>query len=209
MLAKKFVRMDDKKEVIAMTRWNPEPTIDLLLEFRRRGLGIDLGKRFGEVRKLLLAGYGDRLARSGWDVEDVLQDVYLGLLTRNRGTCPWDPEKSSFGHYVHMVCGCIVSNYGRKVNRVRDREHIGMTDMDGLEVDAAEFAESPEMVSVETEIRDYLDKYLGGADRDVFEGLVQGEGRGSLRHRVGLDVRDYDASVAEVHRVVKEYFLGQ
>ena len=89
-------------------------------------VGIDLVHRSGEVRKLLFSGFGKRIFAAGYDPEDVLQEVYRGLLARNKGTCPWDPAKSSFGHYVHMVCGCVLSNYHRKQNRVRQFEQCGL-----------------------------------------------------------------------------------
>ena len=89
-------------------------------------LGVDLAVRGHEVRKLLYKGFGYRIHRRGFDIEDVLQEVYRGLLARNKGKCPFDPTKSSFGHYVHMVCGCILSNYERKMNRRREFEQVGM-----------------------------------------------------------------------------------
>ena len=104
-------------------------------------LGIDLVNRAHEVRKLLFAGFGSRIVAMGYDPEDVLQDVYKGLLARNLGTCPWDGQKSSFGHYVHMVCGCILSNYHRKYNRINQNERTGvfmMRDGGSCEVDLAE-----------------------------------------------------------------------
>jgi hypothetical protein len=92
-------------------------------------VGIDLAKRGHEVRKLFYAGYGRRVTRHGYDPEDVLQEVYQGLLVRNRGKCPFDPSKSSFGHYVHMVCGCIVSNYRRRYSRLERNEQFGVLTM--------------------------------------------------------------------------------
>lgn len=89
-------------------------------------VGVDLEKRGHEVRKLLFAGFGRKIFSAGYDPEDVLQEVYKGLLARNRGKCPWDPSKSSFGHYVHMVCGCVLSNYHRKQKRVRQFEQSGL-----------------------------------------------------------------------------------
>jgi len=85
-------------------------------------VGIDLSRRGVEVRKLLYAGFGFRMARCGYDPEEVLQEVYRGILVRNRGRCPFDARKSSFGHYVHMVIECILSNYHRKESRRRDSE---------------------------------------------------------------------------------------
>lgn len=88
--------------------------------------GIDLVNRADEVAKLLFAGFGQWIFSSGYDPDDVLQEVYKGLLARNRGVCPWDESKSSFGHYVHMVCRGVLSNYHRKVRRRRDNESPGV-----------------------------------------------------------------------------------
>jgi len=77
-------------------------------------VGIDLEKRGHEVRKLLFAGFAGKMLSRGYDPEDVLQEIFRGLLVRNKGTCPWDRRKSSFGHYVHMVISCVLTNYHRK-----------------------------------------------------------------------------------------------
>lgn len=88
--------------------------------------GIDLVNRAHEVRKLLFAGFGSRISRSGYEPDDVLQEVYKGILARNVGTCVFDPRKASFGHYVHMVCGCVLANYHRKQSRRAIHEQVGM-----------------------------------------------------------------------------------
>ena len=95
--------------------------------------GVDLTRRSHEVRKLFYAGFGQRVLRYGYDPEDVLQEVYKGILVRNQGKCPFDPSKSSFGHYVHMVCGCIVSNYRRKYSRLSRNEVVGIPGLEGDE----------------------------------------------------------------------------
>lgn len=110
------------------------PATITILETR---LGVDLLRRGKEVAKLFYAGFGAKVSRAGFDPEDVLQEVYRGLLVRNKGKCPWDARKSSFGHYVHMVCGCIVSNYFRRENRRRAVEQLGVPGKDGFQVDAA------------------------------------------------------------------------
>ena len=88
-------------------------------------LGIDLAARGHEVAKLLFAGFGHKILASGYEFKDVLQEVYKGILTRNRGRCPFDARKSSFGHYVHMVSGCILMNYHRQQSRRTRHEQIG------------------------------------------------------------------------------------
>jgi DNA-directed RNA polymerase specialized sigma24 family protein len=129
--------------------------------------GIDLGNRGHEVAKLLFAGFGDKIKAAHYDPDDVLQEVYKGILTRNAGICPWDPGKSSFGHYVHMICSCVMSNYHRKQTRVRSLEQIGVFCFDSDKGQDAAASESllPAVSQVtELEILDFL-KFLKGTIR--------------------------------------------
>lgn len=96
-------------------------------------LGIDLAARGHEVRKILMAKFGMQMHRVNLDPEEVLQEVYKGLLVRNDGKCPFDPRKSSFGHYVYMVCSCILRNYYRRTGRWREREVFGVRVLEGGE----------------------------------------------------------------------------
>ncbi len=125
-------------------------------------LGIDLAVRGGEVARLFYACFGSKVAYMGFEAEDVLQEVYRGLLARNEGVCPFDERKASFGHYVHMVIRCVLSNFRRKQFRIREVEQIGMVsvnDKETLEVDAstwaAEHATAPD--STEAANRDLLE----------------------------------------------------
>jgi DNA-directed RNA polymerase specialized sigma24 family protein len=111
-------------------------------------LGIDLAKRGHEVRKLLFAGFGRRIFQAGYDPEDVLQEVYKGLLVRNQGKCPWDPAKSSFGHYVHLVCSCVLSNFHRKQNRIREMEQLGLPNPHGGDEEAMRYTDVASNVTV-------------------------------------------------------------
>jgi len=113
----------------------------------KRGLGIDLAKRGHEVRKLFYAGFARRVFARGYDPEDVLQELYKALLIRNRGKCPWDPLKSSFGHYVHMVAGCIISNYNRRYGRLEKNEVFGVPGVEGELIDVS----ASDLSSVEAE----------------------------------------------------------
>jgi hypothetical protein len=113
-------------------------------------LGIDLGTRGHEVRKLLFAGFGARIARSGYDPEEVLQEVYRGILARNAGKCPFDVTKSSFGHYVHMVCECILNNFHRKEARRREVEQTGfLLTRKGFDTDYVDVAQAMERMPTE------------------------------------------------------------
>ena len=85
-------------------------------------VGIDLSSKHNDIKKLMYSGYGKVIHYNGYDPEDVLQEIYRGILARNNGKCPFDETKSSFGHYVHMVIGCILSNYHRKRNKWKENE---------------------------------------------------------------------------------------
>lgn len=112
------------------------PPVLPLTAAQASGLGIDLEKRGHEVRKLFFAGFGARIARHGYDAEEVLQEIYRGILARNRGKCPFDVKKSSFGHYVHMVCECIINNYHRRESRRREVEQVGLIAPTSMQDDA-------------------------------------------------------------------------
>jgi DNA-directed RNA polymerase specialized sigma24 family protein len=132
-------------------------------------LGIDLKNRAGEVAKLLFAGYGRRIYSWGYDPDDVLQEIYKGILIRNLGTCPWDAKKSSFGHYVHLVCGCLLSNYHRKQSRIRAVEQVGLnaqTEDGFVNVDAADAC------ATRVECASYLDT-TPMVDKDFIDYMVQ------------------------------------
>lgn len=115
---------------------------------RTDGLGIDLQARGTEVRKLFYAAFARGLVKDGYDPEEVLQEVYRGLLARNLGKCPFDPKKSSFGHYVHIVARCVIANLIRKERR-RAAHEIGESRLnrDALKERGAGFSieESPDL----------------------------------------------------------------
>ena len=114
--------------------------------------GIDLENRSIEVSKILFRCYGNRLSQLHMDTEDILQEVFKGILTRNKGTCAWDPQKSSFGHYVHMVCGCVLMNLQKKQKRRFEREVVGVRKFSNNSwewQDAAESVEGSYTVSPE------------------------------------------------------------
>lgn len=93
-------------------------------------LGIDLKVKHKDIEKLMYSGYGKVIHYNGYNAEDVLQEIYRGILARNVGKCPFDKKKSSFGHYVHMVIGCILNNYHRKRNKWKENEVSGVLDYD-------------------------------------------------------------------------------
>lgn len=104
--------------------------------------GIDLEHRGHEVVKILYKGFGRWISTNGYDPEEVIQEVYKGILVRNQGDGAWNPKRSSFGHYVWMVCRSILSNYHRKKKRQRHVEQVGIPAYDNGERGTIDVAES-------------------------------------------------------------------
>ena len=162
------------------------------------GLGIDLKKRAHEVRKLFYAGGFTRtLLREGIDPEDFLQEVYRGLLTRNNGTCPWDHSKSSFGHYVHIVIRCLLSNYLRK-----ERRHTSMEEV-STDGELVAGAVGPSAGGEDFNRRDLLRDVFGeGKELDVALTVVSAlEGGGSRKEvadQLGLPLPTVDGILRRV-----------
>ncbi|MDH5523123.1 MAG: hypothetical protein OEY01_03885 [Desulfobulbaceae bacterium] len=95
-----------------------------------KGKGIDLSKRGLEVRKILVSKFHYWISSGGYSLEDIVQEVYLGIEKRNHGRCPFDESKSSFGHYVYMVCNCVLANYHRKHHKRLKLEQVPLGYLD-------------------------------------------------------------------------------
>lgn len=105
---------NEPSEVLLQWMFQPAATVQDSITV---STGIDLTARGHEVRKLFYAAFARGLVKDGYNPEDALQEVYRGLLVRNKGRCPFDVKKSSFGHYVHIVARCVLGNYIRKEKR--------------------------------------------------------------------------------------------
>jgi DNA-directed RNA polymerase specialized sigma24 family protein len=76
--------------------------------------GIDIVKKKKDIEKIFYAYYAKRAVSEGLSVEDLLQEVFKGLLVRNKGKGAWNPSRGSFGSYVHMVAGSVYKNFRKK-----------------------------------------------------------------------------------------------
>lgn len=137
----RYFKIDSEEDVIVPAG------IDDILSFclpggilwtHQRTLGIDLGAQgkmaktlAQEVKKILFARFGRRISAMGIDPHEILQEIYKKLLTSNRGTSPFDPEKASFGHYIYLVCNSAIMNYSKKMRRRQAREQVGVSVFEG------------------------------------------------------------------------------
>ena len=198
----------------------PQPIYDLasaLTDTCGVKKGIDLENRSDEVRKLFYAGFGARCVASGYNPEDVLQEIYKGLIARNRGICPFDPRKSSFGHYVHMVCGCIIANYHRKMKKKMEREQVGLyqwgsdnefglQDVSAYAVEVEE--RTPEEEYMNNEAKESLVAYIGRFDKGlivILECLILRETRKRMEAITGWSSSQVSIAVKKVRELTLEW----
>ena len=186
----------DKAIVLELDRLDDVVGIELGAKSERRGIPY----KADEVRKLLWRGFAGKMLSQGYDPEDVLQEVYRGLLVRNKGTCPWDARKSTFGHYVYLVIGCVLTNYHRKQVRRIDKDALSLTmkNKDGEELaDIGQFgsckihdgSELGDMLAI-----DELSKYLETLPdmtpeallgREILSLVASGHQRGEIVRETG------------------------
>jgi DNA-directed RNA polymerase specialized sigma24 family protein len=173
------------------------------------GLGVDLVKRGHEVRKLLFAGFGGKIRSAGYDPDEVLQEVYKGILVRNAGKCPFDSKKASFGHYVTLICGCVMSNYHRKMQRQRKVEPIA-DEGDELVLDHASGGASGGMD--ELEASDFgttlqSDAPWGGDswESKVYPLLRAGYGRTEIADQLGLPKAAVTKLLSSIREQAREW----
>jgi hypothetical protein len=166
-------------------------------------LGIDLSLRGNEVRKLFYAGgFTGVLLREGIDPDEFLQEVYKGILARNRGTCPWDVKKSSFGHYVHIIIRCVLSNYLRR-ERLRDSRETVTEDGEMPTLNEAHISGDG------VELGDLLDGLYGtGDERDLvhrfLSALYAGRSRKDALAGVGMSESWGAQVLSEVRATLSE-----
>lgn len=220
-----FKALYGKKTTMTLERYfptlkKPQPSLDLashIFDICTNPKGIDLQNRSDEVRKLFYSGFGARCVASGYNPEDVLQEIYRGIIARNAGICPFDPKKSSFGHYVHMVCGCIVANYHRKMSKIRQREQVGIFDwgsddsygLQDVAVYAVEVDEkTPEEEYLKNEAENSLFEYIRNFDPkllSILQGLIEKESRKSMASRLNLSSNAVSERVRTVRKLTLEW----
>ena len=174
--------------------------------------------------KIFYAGFASKVMGMGYDPDDVLQELFKGLLVRNSGKCPFDPSKSSFGHYVHMVAGCIVSNYRRRYSRLERNEVFGALSQDGEMVDVASssLAAKPVPANTQLEVED-LKKFLRSKilsraveenlnvtrAEPVIEMLFNGLKNKEIIHKTGFSANWVSKFLKFARKVVRENWKGE
>ena len=166
--------------------------------FNTPQLGIDVGDKSDDIRRLFFKKYAKVAVSLGEDPEDVLQEVYKGLLLRNRGKCPFDPRKAAFSTYVMMVCHCVTSNYFKKSSDTSKRK-VYLDDMEYVQPsdEGSSRAVMEEDVHI-SKLREVFSKEL----RAIFDMLLEGYSMTEISRSLELKPRELRKRVNKIRRKV-------
>jgi DNA-directed RNA polymerase specialized sigma24 family protein len=189
--------MYDYTDLSPQFKWQEGlPTI-FSFTLQPKKLGIDVEKHSQDIKKLFYKRQGKKLSGSDIDLEDLLNEVYKGILIRNRGSCPFDPEKSAMSTYIVMVIDCITMNYVNKDNRIKDRFVTGVED-DVASSYNVSYEEDPSDAIFLEEIRNSF----SGSLLKVFDALMDGLKKSHISRKFGWEIRLVNKYVKQVREKV-------
>lgn len=163
---------------------------------RKSVLGIDLNVFSEDIKKLFFSQFGSMVTKLGFDPEDVLQEVYRGILVRNEGS-PFNPAKAKFSTYVVMVCRCVVSNYITKHQKAKKEVQFSSDRLVTIE-NRHRQEESHESNLVE-EARDSLRPEF----RPIFNDLISGYTKAEILERHDLKITKLNQMIAQMKDVIQ------
>lgn len=188
--------------IFEFTFANANPTKNL----KKVRLGIDLVNRGHEVRKLFMKHCAPMCLRARCDPEDVLQEVYKGILIRNSGTCPYDPAKSAFSTYVVMVASCVTTNYVNKNTKTASREYYGTDETQALEEPSVVKSQgSAPALSDDAEFEVTISQIKAQIDhtaRGILDDLLDGYKVSALPQRHGIDNRRVSKYITQIKNLL-------
>lgn len=158
-------------------------------------LGIDLNIFGDDVKRLFYSQFGTKISKLGFDPEDVLQEVYRGILIRNQGS-PFNPAKAKFSTYVVMVCRCVVSNYITKHQKTKQEVQLPSEKMVIVE-NRHKQEDSPDSNLVEDA------RSLVPADQlPIFNDLLAGYTKAQIQQRHGIKIGKINQFIVDMKEVL-------
>lgn len=114
-------------------------------------LGIDVNEKRNDIIKIVHKFF----KLNNVSMDELLQEVYVAILHKNRTRSAHDPRKSSFGHYVYMIAHNVCANIANKMKR-REKEKESIYAPSGGD-EGRSILETTEDLSIELSKDDTLD----------------------------------------------------
>lgn len=189
--------MTDYTDLKPRYKWQEGIPSIFSYEFKTKKLGIDVDLHREDIKKLFYKRQGQKLLKSGVDPEELLQEVFKGILIRNKGACPFDPEKSAMSTYIVMVVDCISMNYMEKHNRTNERFVYGQEDDVACSYNAS-YEDDPSDAMFLEEVRNSF----SGALLKVYDALMSGLKKSHISKQYGWEIRLVNKYVRQVQERV-------
>ena len=169
----------------------------------RKTKGIDLSQKHNEVKKIFLKHCSKMCLDNRCDPEDVLQEVYKGIIIRNNGKCPFDESKSAFSTYVVMVSKCVTINYVNKMGKKTYGEVYGKEDtIENEDHNIGGFEESSaEEMMYFNQLRDLLKK----EQAEIYDDLLNGYKISHISRRRSIDSRKVNKYISEIRKILNPH----
>lgn len=159
-------------------------------------LGIDLEIFSEDIKKLFFSQFGSMVTKLGFDPEDVLQEVYRGILVRNQGS-PFNPAKAKFSTYVVMVCRCVVSNYITK--HQKSKKEVQFSSDRLVTIENRYRQEDSHEDNLVSEARDSIKPEF----RPVFNDLIAGYTKAEILDRHNLKITRLNQMIEQMRDVIQ------
>lgn len=166
--------------------------------------GINIKEKYQEIKNLFFKHCSSLCRQAKVDCNDVLQEVYKGILIRNKGKCPFDKTKSAFSTYVTMVAKCVTSNYINKSKRLSNREIHGKKD--SIEssdwVISRKYTPPAESCLLAKEMRKFLNSNL----QPIYDDMIQGYKASQISKKRGIEIRAVRVYISEIRNILKKQY---
>lgn len=164
---------------------------------KEKKLGVDIEKHSQDIKLIFYKRQANSMRKEGLDPEEVLSEVYKGILIRNKGKCPYDPEKSALSTYIVLVMDCVIMNLLNKHKKERDRFIVGAEEDFATSYDSS-YEEDPTNSIFMNEIRmSFKEDHL-----KVFDAIMQGNKMSHIARMFGMEARKVSNIKKEIQRTV-------
>lgn len=175
------------------------PIVNNIPRIIKKKLGIDVEAKYQDIKSIFYRHFAPICFKNKVDPEEVLQEVYYGLEIRNRGTCPFDPAKSSMSTYIVLVARGVVFNYLKKTKNSRENEKTAK-DEDSKIFD---FIPMEEKCIDESIIVNEIRNMFKGEMANVFDDMTQGYTVKEIAKRQKLEPQKINQMREKIKKVLE------
>lgn len=175
------------------------PVVNNIPRIIKKKLGIDVEAKYQDIKSIFYRHFAPICFKNKVDPEEVLQEVYYGLEIRNRGTCPFDPAKSSMSTYIVLVARGVVFNYLKKTKNSRENEKTAK-DEDSKIFD---FIPMEEKCIDESIVLNEIRNMFKGDMANVFDDMTQGYTVKEIAKRQNLEPQKINQMREKIKKVLE------